>query len=148
MGAGGAVPRPGSGLRAGGEPAGLPDQVEAGRKAEASVGTFSEVLRAGWKAAYCRFGASRRWRGRRTARRGAFGQWHGGGPETRRVRPQITALPPPPGWRRDSWYLWVRSQPARRPGFRVPSPPRLDVPGQHNRWEPFPCGASPPPQAI
>lgn len=38
-----------------------------------SVGTFSEVLRAGWKAAYCRIGASGPWLSRRTARRGAFG---------------------------------------------------------------------------
>lgn len=47
----GAVGRPGSGIGGGGLPARLPVQVGAGRKAGASVGTFSEVLRAGWKTA-------------------------------------------------------------------------------------------------
>lgn len=49
VGAGGS---PAVGLRArrGGLPAELPDQFGGG-KAKASVGTFSEVLRAGWKAA-------------------------------------------------------------------------------------------------
>lgn len=53
----------------------LLDQVGAGRKVGASVGTFTEVMRAGRKTVKCPIVASGRWRGQRNGRWVSFGQW-------------------------------------------------------------------------
>lgn len=116
----------GSGLGGGGPPAGLPDQVGAGWRRRRWAPFQRCCVRAG-RLPRVRLGRADCWRGRRTGRRVAFGQWPGRGPETRSDRPQITAPPPRPGLWRDSWYLGAGWQPARRPGFRDPPSPSITL---------------------